>query len=195
MKFGTGVTILTLSLILVTFSIQAQVLERDPLNTFTVSRPVAWTSKERPSPAIRVMLEVEGNGYVGSCNISVLSSSNTVNMTQAKVDVSENKRNLGVTFFQSQLSDVAQDVKVQSVVQRRRGVHLGHLINYSYSYVSPALQRRIHVRAELFSHSRPGKVFSFTCNTGALSAAVAQRAFSKESKSFENLSTSLRVDA
>ncbi|MFT3799750.1 MAG: hypothetical protein QM766_00890 [Burkholderiaceae bacterium] len=68
-------------------------------------------------------------------------------------------------------------------------------MNYTYSYMSPSLQRRIYIRAELFSHSRPGKVFSFTCNTGALSAADAQRAFSVERKRFEALSASLQVDA
>jgi hypothetical protein len=141
------------------------------------------------------MLGIEGDGYVGNCNISVLSSPSTAKLNQTEVDTSENKRALGVDFFQPQLLAVAPDVKVISVVQLKRGAHFGHLVNYTYSYMSPSLQRRVHIRAELFSHSRPGKVFSFTCNTGALSSADAQRAFSAERKNFEALVASLRVDA
>ena len=175
--------------------VQAQVLDRDPQNNFSISRPTAWVSQEKPSPAIRVMLGIEGDGYVGNCNISVLPSPSTARMTQAEVDASANKRALGANFFQPQLLAVAPDVKVLNAVQLKRGAHFGHLVNYSYSYMSPSLQRRVHIRAELFSHSRPGKVFSFTCNTGALSPTDAQRSFSAERKNFEALAASLRVDA
>ncbi|TFI49093.1 hypothetical protein E4O93_04465 [Diaphorobacter sp. DS2] len=174
---------------------QAQVVERDPQNRFSVSRPAAWVNQDKPSPAIRVMLGIEGDGYVGNCNISVLPSPSTAKLSQTDVDNLENKRALGVDFFQPQLSAVAPDVQIISAVQVKRGSQLGHLVNYTYSYISPSLQRRVHIRAELFSHSRPGRVFSFTCNTGALSPADAQRAFSAERKNFESLGASLRVDA
>jgi hypothetical protein len=194
MRSNSLAPLLALCLAAPACNVQAQVLERDLQNNFLVSRPAAWINQERPSPAIRVMLGIEGDGYVGNCNVSVLPSPSTARMTQAEVDASENKKALGVRFFQPQLLAVAPDVKVLSAVQIKRGPHFGHLVNYSYSYVSPTLQRRVHLRAELFSHSRPGKVLSFTCNTGALSAAEAQRAFSKEGKSFERLAASLRVD-
>ncbi len=174
---------------------QAQVVERDPQNKFSVSRPAAWVNQDRSSPAIRVMLGIEGDGYVGNCNISVLPTPSTAKLSQTEVDNSENKRALGVEFFQSQLSAVAPDVKAISAVQVKRGSQLGHLVNYTYSYMSQSLQRRVHIRAELFSHSRPGKVFAFTCNTGALSPADAQRAFSAERRNFESLTASLQVDA
>lgn len=177
-----------------TTHVQAQVLERDPQNNFSISRPAAWINQERPSPANRVMLGIEGDGYVGNCNISVLQSPSTARLTQSEVDVNENKKPLGVEFFQPQLRAVAADVRVLTAIQTKRGPHFGHLVKYIYSYFSPSLQQRIHMHAELFSHSRAGKVLSFTCSTGALSATEAQRAFSKEEKSFEKLSASLRVN-
>ena len=177
-----------------TSGVHAQVLERDPQGNFSVSRPIAWVKQDRPSPAIRVMLGIEGDGYVGNCNISVLPSPRTASMTQAQVDAFENKRVLGASFFQPQLLAVAPDVQVLSVFQLKRGAYFGHLVNYSYSYMSPSLQRRVHIRAELFSHSRPGKVFSFTCSTGSLSPSDAQSSFSAERRNFESLTASLRVD-
>src|SRR5690606_38092332 len=65
--------------------------------------------------------------------------------------------------------------------------------NYTSSYVSPSLNSRVYLRYELFSHSRPGKVYSFTCSTAASSAIEAQRAFLKEQKAFERFSSSLHV--
>jgi hypothetical protein len=176
-------------------SFGAQVLERDAQHGFTVSRPASWKPQERPAATIRVMLGIEGDGYVGNCNISVLKSPSTGSLTQTAVDEGENKRPLAATFFQKQLQGVAADVKVLNVQQVRRGTHYGHLVSYTYSYLSPSLNARVYLRAELFSHSRPGKVYSFTCNTGALSLPEARAAFLKEVKSFERLSSSLRVDA
>lgn len=151
-------------------------------NKFSVSRPVAWISQESPSPEVRLMLGIECDGYIGNCNISVMPSPRTANMTQAEVNASEKKQVLEANFSQSQPLAIAQDVKVLSAVQLRRGAHFGYLVNYSYSYVSPSLQRRVHIRAEVYSYSRPGKVFSITCSTGALSPAEARRSFLAERK-------------
>ena len=195
MRISALFTLLSFCSVAMTCDVQAQVWERDPQNGFSVSRPATWINQERPSPAIRIMLGIEGDGYVGNCNVSILPSPSTARMTQTEVDASENKRPLGVEFFQSQLLAVAPDVKVLSTVQTKRGPHLGQLVHYTYSYVSSSLQRRVHIRAELFSHSSRGKILSFTCNTGALSATEAQRAFLKERKSFEELAASLRIEA
>lgn len=175
--------------------VQAQIVERDTQHKFSISRPASWIIQERTSPASRVMLGIEGDGYGGNCNIVALSSQLTSKMTQVEVDATENKKPLGIDFFQKELLIVAPDLKVLSVAQTKRGTHFGHLVNYSHSYLSPTLQRRIYLRAELFSHSRPGKVLSFTCSTFALTQAEAQRAYAKERKAFEKLTSSLRVDA
>jgi len=164
-------------------NLHAQVRERDPLNKFSVTRPASWTNEDRPSPAVRVILGFKGDGYAGGCNISVLPSQSTARMSQAEVDASENMRPLGIPFWQSALRSVALDVKVLSESQTKRGPHFGHLIRYTYSYLSPSIQQRVYLHAELFTHSRPGKVFSFTCNTGALTAADARSAFSNRGPS------------
>ena len=141
------------------------------------------------------MLGIEGEGYVGNCNITVVQSPSTSTLSQFEVDERENKNALTTSFFQRSLQVVASDVKVLSVDQVRRGAHYGHLVNYSYSYISPSIKARVHLRAEIFSHSRPGRVFSFTCNTGGLSFADAERAFVKERPAFEKISISFRVPA
>lgn len=148
-----------------------------------------------PDPAVRVMLGIEGDRYVGNCNITVIPSSSTSTLPQPEVDERENKNALTTSFFQRSLQVVASDVKVLSVEQVRRGAHYGHLVNYSYSYISPSMRARVHLRAELFSHSRPGRIFSFTCNTGGLSSVDAERAFEKERPAFEKMSISFRVPA
>ena len=101
---------------------------------------------------------------------------------------------LPAAFFERSLRTVAKDLRVLNVRQVKRGPHLGQLVNYTYSYFSPSLKLPVHMRAELFGHSRPGKVFSITCNTGALSPVDAERAFGRELKSFERLSASLRIN-
>ena len=194
MRRNLASLIILLGYTIATPSFGTEVVERDRQYGFTVSRPNSWKQQERPAAAIRVMLGIEGDGYVGSCNVSVLQSPSTAASTQAAVDEAENKRTLTTAFFQSQLQSVAADVKVLNVKQVRRGNHFGHLVNYTYSYLSPTLNARVYLRAELFSHSRSGKVYSFTCNTGALSLPEAQSAFTRELKSFERLSSSLRVD-
>lgn len=183
----------TITFFILSGVVHAQVVERDSENKFSVSRPAAWINQDSPSPQIRVMLGIEGDGYVGNCNISVLPSPSTVNLNQAQVDASENKRLLGASFFQPMLLAVAPDVKVLNVSQLKRGAYSGHLVNYYYSYMSPSLQRRVHVRAEVFSHSRPGKVFSFTCNVGALTLGDAERSFAAESENFGAFAASLSV--
>lgn len=194
MNFRAIVSSVTLAVTASSSVAQSQLVERDPQNRFAVSRPAAWVNQDKPFSTIRVMLGIEGDGYVGNCNISVLPSRSTAKLTQAEVDTSENKQALGTDFFLPKLLAISTDVKVLSATLVKRGDQFGQLVNYTYSYMSPSLQRRIHMRAELFSHSRPGKVFSFTCNTGALSPADAQRAFSAERKNFEALAASLRVD-
>lgn len=194
MKTKHLTSMLALVLLCAAISATAEVVEHDPQYNFSVSRPSAWYHQEKPSSTIRVMLGVEGDWYGGNCNISVITSPSTALMSQAEVDVSENKRDLGTAHFQSQLSAIAPDMRVLSVVQTRRGQHYGHLVNYTYSYVSQAVGQRIFIRAEVFSHSRPGKNFAFTCNTAALTQNDAQRAFSQELASFERFSESLRLD-
>lgn len=189
---------LTLLVILLSFTVAipsfgTQVLEHDTQHGFTVSRPASWFLQERPTAFTRVMLGIEGDGYVGNCNVTVVHSQSTVAMTQAAVDEGENKRALTAAFFLTELRELGTDVKILNVKQVKRGAHYGHLVNYTYSYLSPSLNARLYIRAELFSHSRPGNVYSFTCNTGALSLPEAQRAFQKEEKAYELLSSSLQV--
>jgi len=194
MKYNFVLLMVVLACTIASPSLGKQVLERDSQNEFTVSRPASWVRQERPMAAIRVMLGIEGDGYVGNCNIAVLPSSSTVKLTQVEVDEGANKHPLPALFFKKALQYFASDVKVMNVRQVRRGPHYGHLVDYTYSYMSPSLNVRVYMRAELFSNSRPGYVYSFTCNTGALSLPEAQEAFLKERESFELFSSSFRIE-
>jgi hypothetical protein len=169
-------------------------IDEDEQYGFSVSRPSAWFHQERPSPTVRFMFGLTGEGYAGNCNVVVLLSPSTANASQEVVDRNENQRPLTISFFEPGFRNVGKDVKVFNVRQTRRGPYFGHLVDYSYSYFSPTLNAPMHVRAELFSHSRPGRVYSFTCNTVAPSAAQAENAFTQETGQFERLSASLRTD-
>lgn len=179
----------------VNLSAQSSVIsERDQQNRFSISRPAHWEQQARPRPTTRMMFAFGGEDYVATCNINLLPSQSTVILTQAEVDRTENQKKLTASFFETSLRVVSKDLQVLSVQQVQRGRHFGHLVNYTYSYFSPALNAQVRMRAELFSHSGPGRVFSFTCSTGALTELKAQKAFALEGASFERLSASLRAD-
>ena len=190
--FGAAVVFTMCS---VNLSAQSSVIsEQDQQNRFSISRPAHWGQQDRPRPTTRMMFGFGGEGYVGTCNINLLPSQSTATLTQAEVDRTENQQKLTGSFFETSLRVVSKDLQVLSVRQVQRGRHFGHLVNYTYSYFSPALNAQVRMRAELFSHSRPGRVFSFTCSTGALTELKAQKAFALEGASFERLSASLRTD-
>jgi hypothetical protein len=170
----------------------AQVIQSDAQNLFSVSRPTSWVIQQSPAPAIRIMLGFDEDLYVGNCNISVVPSPSTSRMSQSEVDVLENKRLLRSDFFQSRMSSLANDLRVISAIQTKRGMHFGHLVNYTYSYISPNVNRRIFVRAELFSHSRPGNVFSFTCTVAATKPSYTSKGFDDQLLNFTTLSSSLK---
>ena len=179
----------------VNLSAQPSVIsEQDQQNRFSISRPAHWEQQDRPRPTTRMMFGFRGDGYIGTCNINLLSSKGTATLTQGEVDRTENQKKLTGSFFETSLRGVSKDLQVQSVRQVQRGGHFGHLVNYTYSYFSRSLNAQVRMRAELFSHSRPGSVFSFTCSTGALTELKAQKAFAVEGRSFERLSSSLRTD-
>lgn len=176
------------------FTPTGEVVVQDAQYGFSVSRPSEWFPQERPSPDVRFMFGLEGDGYVGNCNIVVLPSPSTASASQEAVDRNENQRQLSASFFEAALRNVGTDAKVLNVRQTRRGPYFGHLVDYVYRSFSSQLNSELHFRAELFSHSRPGRVYSFTCLTGATSSDAAQSGFEKELKSFESLSANLRVD-
>ncbi len=194
MKYKLVAFLFALSQVGPAFSAQKWIVEKDPLNRFSISHPASWYQQDRPSQSVRVMLGLEGDGYGGNCNVSVISSPSTARMSQTEIDASENRRPLSIDFFQRALAAVAKDVAVKTVDQSKRGNHFGHVVRYTYSYMSQAVGQRLFVNAELFSHSRAGKLFSFTCLVAALSEAEATSAFIREAGSFEALSTSLQVE-
>ena len=139
------------------------------------------------------MLGLEGNNYVGNCNIVVTEVPLSATMTQAAMDTDVNKKEHTPEEFLQVLRAAFPDAKVVNVETVLRGGYSGALANYTYSYVSRAAGKRMFGRAEFFSHSRPGLNFSFSCMTVAASTAEAALAFQKEAASFKMLSSSLQV--
>lgn len=162
---------------------------------FSVDRPKSWIIQPNPNPAIRLMFGIEGENYGGNCNVGVLPSPGTSKLTQSQVDSNENRRPLTPAFFQNALKGIASDVAVVSVKQLQRGQHWGHLVEYTYSYIEPSVNVRVHMHSEMFSHSRPGSVFTFTCGLGTTSKELSAGVFGKERVNFQRFTASLRVDA
>ncbi len=180
------------------FAQQKLITENDKKNDFSISRISDWKPQDSPSPTTRMMFDFGGEGYIGNCNVNLLESKGTATATQFDVDKNDNQKNLTASFFENSLKNgmknLSKDLKVISVHQIKRGLYFGHMVNYTFSYFSPSLGDQVHIRAELFSHSRPGRVFSFTCMTGSLTALDAQKAFSINKGIFENFSSSLRTN-
>jgi hypothetical protein len=168
-------------------------IERDGKYRFSVKRPATWINQDPPFPTTRVMLGLEGHNYVGNCNVVVTEVPASATLSQATVDASVNKWERTPEEFLPVLRVAFADTKVLNVEAVERGGHSGALANYTYSYMSKAAGKRMFGRAELFSHSRPGLNFSFTCMTVAASTAEASAAFQKEAASFRRFSSSLQV--
>ncbi|WP_156480680.1 hypothetical protein [Thauera humireducens] len=175
------------------FKPTGEIVNDDAQYGISVTRPSEWLPQERPSPEVRFMYGFKGNGYIGNCNVVVLHSPSTTGASQKGVDQQENLRQLPASFFEDRLRTLGIDAKVLNVQQTRRGAYLGHLVNYTYHSFSPSLNAVLHFRGELFSHSRPGRVYTITCLTGATSPDAAQMGFEKERNTFENFSAGLRV--
>lgn len=162
---------------------------------FSVERPKSWLVQSNPNPAIRLMFGIEQETYGGNCNVGVVPSSSTAKLSQIQVDNSENRRPLTPDFFRIALKGIASDVEILSVKQLQRGQHWGHLVEYTYSYIEPSVNSRVYIHNEMFSHSRPGSVFTFTCGLGTTSKSSSAGAFTKERAQFLRFTASLRVDA
>jgi hypothetical protein len=172
----------------------AEKLERDSKYRFTVQRPAQWIIQDPPFEATRVMLGIEGDGFVGNCNVVVAEVAESAGASFRSIDEGVNKTPAAPDHFAPGLRAISADARVTDSKVVRRGAHSGQLVNYTYSYVSPALKRRIHGRAELFSHSRPGRNYAFTCVAFALSPSEAQRAFDEQSNAFRRFSASFKPD-
>ena len=162
---------------------------------FSVDRPKSWIVQPNPNPAIRFMFGIEKTDYGGNCNVGIVPSSSTAKLTQTQVDSDENRRPLTPAFFQNALKGISSDVAIKSVQQIQRGQYWGHLVEYTYSYIEPSVNIRVHMHNEMFSHSRPGGVFTFTCGLGTASKVSSASAFAKERAQFQKFAASLRVDA
>lgn len=170
-----------------------EVVNDDAQYDASVTRPSEWFPLERPFPEARFIFGFKGEGYGGNCNVVVVNSPSTAAASQEVVDKNENLRKLPASFFEDRLRNVGIDVKVLKIQHTLRGPYRGHLVDYAYRSFNSNLNTELHFRGELFSHSRPGRVYSFTCNTVATSPDAAQRGFEKEQPSFEKFSASLRV--
>lgn len=166
----------------------------DPQYGLSVTKPSNWLSQPSPSAQIRFMFGFHGDGYVGNCNVNLLHSPSTVGKSQEEVDRTENLKKIPAAFFEAALQRAGYNALVTGVTQVRRGMNTGHLVNYSYQSFSPSLNTNVHYRAELFSHSRPGGVYSITCMVGATTSEAAQKYFFLLQPEFEILSSSLKVN-
>jgi len=190
------ITVLLLTLLFATHSAADVDLVRstDTKWRFSVDRPKSWSIQPNPNTAIRFMFGIEQEGYGGNCNVGVIPSSSTKKLNQNQVDSSENRRILTPVFFRTALKGIASDVEILSVKQLQRGNHWGQLVEYTYSYDEPSINIRVYMHNEMFSHSRPGSVFTFTCVLGTTSRLSSAAAFKKERAKFQRLTASLRVN-
>jgi hypothetical protein len=172
----------------------AEIVEHDSKYGFTVKRPTQWINQTSPFEGIRIMLGIEGKGYVGNCNVVVAEVPETSNSGFQSIDENVNKKPFPRDHFLPALRLIGADVNVVSATSVRRGNHSGQLVNYTYSYLSQALGKKLHGYAELFSHSRPGRNYAFTCVVFGLTQPEARRAFEEQATNFRRLSASFRTD-
>jgi len=126
------------------------------------------------------MYGLEGAGYGGNCNINLLESPSTAQLTQPEVDESENKKPLSKALFEPNLRNLFDGTVVSRVAQTQIGEKWGHLVEYSYSYIDASTKKKLYMQNVMFSHSQPSKVLTFTCTVGATSGRTATVALQTE---------------
>ena len=163
------------------------VKEMDEKSRLEVQRPARWFPQDRPNAATVFMYGLEGAGYSGNCNINLLESPSTAHLTQAEVDESENRKPLSKAFFEPHFRNLFEGAVVSRVLQTQIGDKWGHLVEYSYSYIDASSKRRFYMQNVVFSHSRPSKVWSFTCTVGVTLRRDAALALQAELPAFNAL--------
>lgn len=171
----------------VTASPEPLIKEIDEKSRLEVQRPANWFPQDKPSAATRFMFGFEGAGYGGNCNINLLESPSTANLTQPEVDESENRKPLSKAFFEQNFRKLFENAVVSKVIQTQIGDKWGHLVDYSHSYIDASTKKKIYMQNVVFSHSQPGRVLTFTCTVGAISVHTATTALQTKRPAFNAL--------